>query len=236
MSKSNRRNQRQAGPAATSTSSRRTSSGEDGTYASGIFASNVNVGSQALKSLFDRRPKFTKPASFLGSAGTRDPAQYDMHLHSQLILKDVVLFPDMLDQLVGAVNSKLYPPTGGTMKLPRVPDSHVLDPALVRKQLKEDKSGFIISHESDLQKSYPSLQKLSSLVASTLFAGLDQWSDIFEFNNNPTSMTPCALADGYLSFDKAAMANAGLSRDLDRIFSLSSRWAWRTSCSGSSRV
>ncbi|PBL01857.1 hypothetical protein ARMGADRAFT_1071355 [Armillaria gallica] len=197
MSKSKRRDQRQAGPSAASTSSRSSFSGED-----------------ALKSLFDRRPKFTKPADFKGSVGTRDPAQYDMHLHSQLILKDIVLFPDMLDQLAGAVDYKLYPPTGGTMKLPRVPDSHVLDPDRVSMTLKEDKKGFKIRHESDLQTEYPSLQKLSSLVASTLFAGLDQWSNIFEFNNNPTSMMPCALADGYLSFNEAVIARAGLSNDL----------------------
>ncbi|KAK0447982.1 hypothetical protein EV421DRAFT_2033052 [Armillaria borealis] len=71
-------------------------------------------GEYALKFLFDHCPKFPK---FEGDVGTRDPAQYDMHLHSELILKDIVLFPDMLDQLAGVVDSKLHHLSGN---LPRV--------------------------------------------------------------------------------------------------------------------
>ncbi|SJL01284.1 uncharacterized protein ARMOST_04602 [Armillaria ostoyae] len=198
MSKSKRRNQRQAGSSAASTSSRKASSGED-----------------ALEFLFNYRPQFTKKAGFAGSVGTRSPVYYDMHLHSRLILKDVILFPDMLNQLAGVVDSNRFPSTGSTRCLPRVPASDTLHPDNVPQEMKAP-SGFTIGPESDLQERYPTLQKLSSLVASTLFAGLDRWSNIFEFKNNPTSMTPCALADGYLSFDKAAMAKAGLSSDLDR--------------------
>ncbi len=137
-----------------------------------------------------------------------------MHLHSHLILKDVVSFPDMLEQLVDVVDSKLDQSNGNTKILPRVPNGHDLHRQRVIKKL-NGTSGITVGHESDLQKNYPSLQKLSSLVASTLFTGLDQWSNIFKFNSNPTSMMPCALADGYLSFNKAAIARAGLSNDLD---------------------
>ncbi|KAK0231444.1 hypothetical protein IW262DRAFT_1454455 [Armillaria fumosa] len=193
MSKSKRRDQRQAGPSAASTSSGKASSGED-----------------ALESLFNCRPEFVKLAGFDGSEGTRNPAHYDMHLHSQLILKDVVLFPDMLEQLAGVVDSKRFSSTGSTACLPRVPISNALHPKMVAKKLKP----YTIGPESDLQKHYPDLPKLSSLVASTLFAGLGQWSNILLFNEKPTSMMPCALADGYLSFDKAAIARAGLANDL----------------------
>ncbi|KAK0490396.1 hypothetical protein IW261DRAFT_11613 [Armillaria novae-zelandiae] len=133
-----------------------------------------------------------------------------MHLHSRLILKDVVLFPDMLEQLASVVDSKRFPSIGSTGCLPRVPASNELHPDRIRSKV----MGYTIGPESDLQKHYPNLQNLSSLVASTLFAGLGQWSNIFLFNEKPTSMMPCALADGYLSFNEAAIARAGVSNDL----------------------
>ncbi|KAK0437296.1 uncharacterized protein EV420DRAFT_1588509, partial [Desarmillaria tabescens] len=197
MSKSTRRSQRQAGPSAASTPSRNVFSGED-----------------ALEFLFNYRPKFIKPEGFEGSEGTRDPAQYDMHMHSQLLLKDVVLFPDMLQQLAGVVDSKLRPSTGSTRNLPQVPGSDDLYPQRVRLRLGAN-GGFTIGPEADLQREYRHLQKLSSLVASTLFAGLDQWSSIFRYSDNPISMMPCALADGYLSLDKDAIAKAKLPKGLD---------------------
>ncbi|KAK0202595.1 hypothetical protein DFS33DRAFT_1384965 [Desarmillaria ectypa] len=175
MSKSKRRAQRQAGPSAASTSPRNGIPGED-----------------ALKFLFDYRPKFTKLAGFEGSFGTRDPAQHDMHMHSQLLLKDIILFPDMLKQLACVVDSKLYFQTRSTRKLPRISSSDDLEP-----------------------QRYPNLQKLSSLAALTLFAGLDKWSSIFQYDEKPMSMMPCALADGYLSLNKDAIAKAGLPKDLD---------------------
>ncbi|KAK0447981.1 hypothetical protein EV421DRAFT_1900645 [Armillaria borealis] len=170
-------------------------------------------GEDALQSLFDYRPEFTKLAGFEGSFGTRDPAQYDMHLHSQLILKDIVLFPDMLNQLAGVVP---YPSTGNTKKLPRVSDFDALHPVNVLSRMNALDGGFTIGPESDLQTQYPNLQKLSSLVASTLFAGLGQWSSIFQYSHKPVSlMQACALADGYLSLDTAAIAKAGLPKGLD---------------------
>ncbi|KAK0205964.1 hypothetical protein DFS33DRAFT_1381067 [Desarmillaria ectypa] len=197
MSKSKRRNQRQAGQSAASTSSRNALSGED-----------------ALEFLFDYRPKFTKPPGFERSDRSRNPAQYDMHLHSQLILKDIILFPDMLKQLAGVADPKRFPQTRGTRKLPLVPDGHDLHPHRIRENLKAA-SGFTIGPEIDLQRQYPNLQNLSSRVASTLFAGLDQWSSIFQYDEKPTSMMPCALADGYLSLDRDAIAKARLPKDLD---------------------
>ncbi|KAK0205961.1 hypothetical protein DFS33DRAFT_546600 [Desarmillaria ectypa] len=197
MSKSKRRNQRQAGQSAASTSSRNALSGED-----------------ALEFLFDYRPKFTKRAGFTGSAGTRDLAQYDMHMHSQLILKDIILFPDMLKQLAGVADPKRFPQTRGTRKLPRVPAGHDLHPQRIPENLKAA-SGFTIGPEIDLRRQYPNLQNLSSRVASTLFAGLDQWSSIFQYDEKPTSMMPYALADGYLSLDRDAIAKARLPKDLD---------------------
>ncbi|KAK0483047.1 hypothetical protein EDD18DRAFT_1362142 [Armillaria luteobubalina] len=44
-------------------------------------------GEYALKFLFDHCPTFPKPAGF--KVGIHDPAQYDMHLHSELILTDI---------------------------------------------------------------------------------------------------------------------------------------------------
>ncbi|KAK0490413.1 hypothetical protein IW261DRAFT_1601273 [Armillaria novae-zelandiae] len=189
MPKSECRPQRQVGPSAASASSR-----------------DVLPGEEALEFLFNYQPKFAKKAGFDGSDGTRNPAHYDMHLHSQLILKDV---------LAGVVDSKRFPSTGSARCLPRVPASAPLHPDQLPLRMKSP-IGFTIGPESDLEKHYPGLQNLSSLVASTLFAGLDRWSNIFEFNKNPKSMKPCALADRYLSFDKAAMAKADLSDNLDR--------------------
>ncbi|KAK0226934.1 hypothetical protein EDD85DRAFT_153666 [Armillaria nabsnona] len=197
MPKSKRRDQRQAGPSVVSTISEDTLPGED-----------------VLKSLFDYWPKFSKKAGFTGSFGTRDPAQYDMHLHSQLILKDIVLFPDMFDQLAGVVDSKLYPSTGSTKKLPRVSYFDALDSENVRSEM-EAPLGFTIGPEIDLQDKYPRLQKLSSLVASTLFAGLDQWSTFFQYSSKPVSMMAYAVADGYLSLDEDVIAKAGLPEDLN---------------------
>ncbi|KAK0498160.1 hypothetical protein EDD18DRAFT_1350781 [Armillaria luteobubalina] len=200
MSKSRRRDQRQARPSAPSTSSREaSSSGED-----------------ALELLFNNPPKFIKQAGFEGSIGTRDPAHYDMHLHSQLILKDVISFPDMLEQLAGVVDSKRFPSTGKTKSLPRVPRDHDLHRLQVHEALQVENLGITIGPEADLQRQYPAIQKLSSLVASTLFTGVGQWSNIFRFSDNPTSTMACAIADGYLSPDKAAIKKVRLPKSLER--------------------
>ncbi|KAK0429852.1 hypothetical protein EV421DRAFT_1913971 [Armillaria borealis] len=169
-------------------------------------------GEQVLGHLFTCRPKFTKLPGFEGSNGTRDPAQYDMHLHDRLILKDVVFFPDMLDQLAGAV-----PLIGSTKHLPQLSlaDVHApLHPDCIETKLGDTKQ-FTIGHETSLQAIYPTVQQLSSVSASTLFAGLKEWSNIFRYNDKPISMMPCALADGYLSLDGDAITKAGLPKELD---------------------
>ncbi|KAK0437290.1 uncharacterized protein EV420DRAFT_1753512 [Desarmillaria tabescens] len=197
MSKSKRRNQRQVRPPAASAPSEDTVPGED-----------------ALEFLFNYRPKFKKPTGFEGSDGTRGTAQYDMHLHSQLILKDIILFPDMLEQLAGAVNSQHCTSTGSIRDLPPVPEGHDLHRLSVHQNLQEFE-GIEIGPEVDLQRQYPKLQNISSLVASTLVAGLGQWSSIFQYSEKPISMMPYALADGYLSLNKDIVAKAGLPDDLD---------------------
>ncbi|KAK0226931.1 hypothetical protein EDD85DRAFT_153603 [Armillaria nabsnona] len=67
-----------------------------------------------------------------------------------------------------------------------------------------------------LQKSYPILQEYSALVASTLLTGLDEWSNIFQFNKKPRVAITCAEADGYLSFDTASIEKFKLPEDLER--------------------
>ncbi|PBK65691.1 hypothetical protein ARMSODRAFT_1022134 [Armillaria solidipes] len=165
-------------------------------------------GEYALKFLFDHCPKFPK---FEGDVGTLDPAQYDMHLHSELILKDIVLFLDMLDQLAGVVDSKLHHLDGN---LPRVSRSANLHPTWVLSALQRG-SGLSVGPEADIRNSYFPLQHLSSLAASTLFAGLDRWSNIFRYSTRPYSMMPYALADGYMSLDENVIARAGLPYDLN---------------------
>ncbi|KAK0447999.1 hypothetical protein EV421DRAFT_1705895 [Armillaria borealis] len=167
-----------------------------------------DIHSQALIFLFDHCPKFPK---FEGDVGTRDPAQYDMHLHSELILKDIVLFPDMLDQLAGVVDSKLHH-LGGN--LPRVSRSANLHPTWVLSALQRG-SGLSVGPEGNIRNSYFPLQHLSSLVALTLFAGLDRWSNIFRYSTRPYSMMPYALADGYMSLDENVIARAGLPEDVN---------------------
>ncbi len=157
-----------------------------------------DIHSQALKFLFGHCPKFPK---FEGDAGTRDPAQYDMHMHSELILKDIFLFPDMLDQLAGVVDSKLYHLSGN---LPRVSRSAL-----------QGCSSLSVGPEADIWNSYLPLQHLSSLAASTLFAGLDRWSNIFRYSTRPYSMMEYALADGYMLLDEDIIARTGLPDDLN---------------------
>ncbi|KAK0231424.1 hypothetical protein IW262DRAFT_1454437 [Armillaria fumosa] len=172
-------------------------------------------GVDALKYLFTCWPQFTKLKGFKGSHDTRNPAHYDMHLHSQLILKDIVSFPDMFDQLDGVVDSKIKPflSRNAAIQLPRIEASSILRPEAVSRVLNED-SNWIVSHEATLQKSYPTLQEYPSLVASTLLAGLDEWSTIFRFGPKPRVATACAEADGYLSLNKAAIESPKLSKDL----------------------
>lgn len=194
MSSRKRGGQRAAGPSAVSTD---TISGEN-----------------ALEFLFNYRPKFVKLKNFEGSNGTRDPSPYDMHLHPQLILKDIILFPDMLKQLAGVVDSKPSHLTRGNGSLPRVAINGPLDPEQVSSRMK-DSTGITIGPEADLQGEYGKLQKLTAVVASTLFAGLKKWSTIFKYNSKPISMAPCALADGYLSLDEKAIKEARLPKELD---------------------
>ncbi|KAK0191553.1 hypothetical protein F5146DRAFT_605344 [Armillaria mellea] len=168
-------------------------------------------GEQVLEHLFTCRPKFTKLPGFEGSNGTRDPAQYDMHLHDRLILKDVVFFPDMLDQLADAVTL-----IGNTEHLPQLSLADInapLHPDCIETKLDDEKL-FKIGHEASLQAIYPTVQQLSSVATSTLFAGLKEWSNIFRYSDKPISMMPCALADGYLSLDGDAIMKAGLPKEL----------------------
>ncbi|KAK0490411.1 hypothetical protein IW261DRAFT_11959 [Armillaria novae-zelandiae] len=177
-----------------------------------VFETPSLSGEQVLEHLFTCWPKFTKLPGFEGSNGTRDPAQYDMHLHDRLILKDVVFFPDMLDQLADAVAF-----IGHTEHLPQLSLADInapLHPSCIESKL-GDKRQFRIGHETTLQAIYPTVQQFSSIAASTLFAGLKEWSNIFQYCDKPISMMPCALADGYLSLDGEAIAKAGLPKELD---------------------
>ncbi|KAK0498156.1 hypothetical protein EDD18DRAFT_79015 [Armillaria luteobubalina] len=178
----------------------------------GRFETPSLSGEQVLEHLFTCRPNFTKLPGFEGSNGTRDPAQYDMHLHDRLILKDVVYFPDMLDQLADTVAS-----IGNTEHLPQLSLAAInspLHPAYIGGKL-GDKRQFRIGHEATLQAIHPTVQQFSSVAASTLFAGFNEWSNIFKYSDKPISMMPCALADGYLSLDGEAIAKARLPKELD---------------------
>lgn len=162
-------------------------------------------------------PKFTKLEGFTGSRDTRDFAHYDMHLHSQLTLKNIVYFPDMFNQLAEVVNSKMKPfrSRNAAKQLPHVDASCTLHQRLVSETLDEEGT-WIIGREDMLQEIYPILQQYSSLVASTLVTGLDEWSTIFQFNKKPRVATTCAEADGYLSFDSASIEKSKLPEDLKR--------------------
>ncbi|KAK0498165.1 hypothetical protein EDD18DRAFT_79419 [Armillaria luteobubalina] len=200
-SNSESRYQRHAGP---STASRKPKS-LSGEYALGFF--------------FRYCPKFPKPAGFEGEVDIRDPAQYDMHLHPGLILKDIIHFPDMLDQLAGVVDSRLRDFSG---YLPRVSRYGLLHPTRVSTYMLPRCSG--PSAESDSETDilnsildrYIPLQLRSSLVASVLFAGLDRWSNIFRYSMIPHSMRPYALAGRYTSLDTNVIAGTGLPDDLNR--------------------
>ncbi|KAK0452002.1 uncharacterized protein EV420DRAFT_702442 [Desarmillaria tabescens] len=168
-------------------------------------------GDDALKDLFAHRPTFTKRPGFRGSRDTRGPAHYDMHLHPQLILKDIVYFRDMLDQLSKVVDTKIQDFTSNspTKSLPRVSAASVLHKANVSTEV-QTSGTWVVGHEADLQKAYPRLEQYPTLVASTLVAGLDDWSSIFRYDEKPRVASTCALADGYLSLDKAAIKTTDL--------------------------
>ncbi|KAK0231425.1 hypothetical protein IW262DRAFT_1454438 [Armillaria fumosa] len=194
---SKRRHQRHAGPSAACTSSGKP---------------KPVSGEYALKFLFYHCPKFPKPASFEGGVGIRDPAQYDMHLHSQLMLEDIVFFPDMLDQLAGVAHSRLRQLSGN---LPRVSRSALLHPTRVSTYMLPRRSGPSAEPEVDILNRYIPLQRRSSLAASILFTGLDQWSNIFRYSTNPYYMKPYALAGGYTSLNPNIIARTGLPDDLN---------------------
>ncbi|KAK0498166.1 hypothetical protein EDD18DRAFT_79463 [Armillaria luteobubalina] len=195
---SKRRYQRHAGPSAASKSSGKP---------------KPVSGEYALKFLFYHCPKFPKPAGFEGGVGIRDPAQYDMHLHSELMLKDIILFPDMLNQLAGVVDSRLHHLSGN---LPRVSRSALLHPTRVSMYMLPHCSGPSATSEDGILGRYLPLQRRSSLAASILFGGLDRWSNIFRYSTNPYYMKPYALAGGYTSLDPNVIAGAGLPDDLNR--------------------
>ncbi|KAK0490409.1 hypothetical protein IW261DRAFT_11917 [Armillaria novae-zelandiae] len=193
-----RRYQRHAGPPAASKSS--------------VKPKPVS-GEHALKFLFDHCPKFPKP-TFDGGVGIRDPVLYDMHLHSGLILKDIVLLLDMLGQLVGVVDPRLRHLNG---HLPRVPQSALLHPTRVSMYMLPRCSDppAESDSEADILDRYIPLQGRSSLATSILFASLNQWSNIFRYSTNPYSMKSYALAGGYTSLDTNVIAGAGLPDDLN---------------------
>ncbi len=148
-SNSKRRYQRHAGPSAASKSSRKAKPLPE-TTVRGLpvcLLQSPDIHSQALKFLFDHCPNFP---NFEGNVGTRDLAQYDMHMHSELILKDIVLFPDMPDQLAGVVDSKLRHLSGN---LPRVSRSANLHPTRVLSTLQRG-SGLSVGPEGDIRNSY----------------------------------------------------------------------------------
>ncbi|PBK65683.1 hypothetical protein ARMSODRAFT_1087307, partial [Armillaria solidipes] len=171
-------------------------------------------GADALEHLFTRRPTFTKLPGFKGSRDTRGPAHYDMHLHPRLILKDIVSFPDMLDQLSGVVDSKIqeFISKSATKSLPRISVTSALHKARVSEAVSgnPDSESWVIGHEVELQRVYPRLEQYPTLVASTLVAGLKQWSSIFRYDDKPRVSTTCAIADGYLSLNKSAINTANI--------------------------
>ncbi|KAK0191564.1 hypothetical protein F5146DRAFT_605694 [Armillaria mellea] len=172
-------------------------------------------GDDALKHLFNCRPAFRKLDGFKGSRDTRKPAHYDMHLHPHLTLKDITFFPDMLDQLAGAVDAKIeaFLSSKGAKHLPRVDKLSILHPKQVSKVL-DKKETWVVSHEITLQTSYLNLQQYPALVASTLITGLDEWSTIFQYSEKPTVTTACAEADRYLSLNMSAVETAEIPEDL----------------------
>ncbi|SJL01255.1 uncharacterized protein ARMOST_04573 [Armillaria ostoyae] len=170
-------------------------------------------GADALEHLFTRRPTFTKLPGFKGSRDTRGPAHYDMHLHPRLILKDIVSFPDMLDQLSGVVDSKIqeFISKSATKSLPRISVTSALRKDSVSEVVDNpDSESWVIGHEVELQRAYPRLEQYPTLVASTLVAGLKQWSSIFRYDDKPRVSTTCAVADGYLSLNKSAINTANI--------------------------
>ncbi|KAK0498142.1 hypothetical protein EDD18DRAFT_78666 [Armillaria luteobubalina] len=191
-----RRHHRPAGPPAASNSSRKP---------------KPPSGEYALKFLSNHCLKFPKPSSFDGAVGIRDPAQYDMHLHSGLILKGVVLFPDMLDQLAGVLDSRLRHLSAN---LPPVTQSTRLPPTRVSMLLRCSGPSAESDSEADIldsiQDKYIPLQRRSSLAAPILSAGLDRWSNIFRYSTNISSIKPYALAGGYTPLDTNVIARAGL--------------------------
>ncbi len=138
-----------------------------------------------------------------------------MHLHPQLALKDIVHFPDMLDQLAGAVDAKIgaFLSNKGAQHLPRVDKLSILHHKQVSKVLDKEQT-WVVSHEITLQTSYLNLQQYPALVASTLVTGLDEWSSIFQYSEKPTVTTACAEADRYLSLNMSAIEKAGIPEDL----------------------
>ncbi|KAK0205958.1 hypothetical protein DFS33DRAFT_1381055 [Desarmillaria ectypa] len=168
-------------------------------------------GIEALNHLFTRRPTFTKRPGFTGSGDTRGYAHYDMHLHPRLILKDIVSFPDMLDQLSGVVDSKIqdFISNSPTKRVPCIPVMSVLRKAAV-SEVVETPGHWVIGPEADLQRAYPRLEQYPTLVASTLVAGLDKWTSIFQYNEKPRVSTACAVADGYLSLNKNAIETTNI--------------------------
>ncbi|PBK65707.1 hypothetical protein ARMSODRAFT_433273 [Armillaria solidipes] len=150
-----------------------------------------------------------KLPGFKGSRDTRGPAHYDMHLHPRLILKDIVSFPDMLNQLSGVVDSKIqeFISKSVTKSLPRISVTSALRKASVSEVVSDnpDSESWFIGHEVELQRAYPRLEQYPTLVASTHVAGLKQWSSIFRYDDKPRVSTTCAVADGYLSLNKSAI-------------------------------
>ncbi len=132
-----------------------------------------------------------------------------MHLHSRLILKDIVSFPDLFDELSRVVDSKIeeFISNSATKSLPRVSAASPLSKNRISDVVGHSKS-WIIGHEVELQTAYPRLEQYPTLVASTLVAGLKQWSSIFHYGEKPRVSTTCAIADGYLSLNKSAINTA----------------------------
>ncbi|KAK0498139.1 hypothetical protein EDD18DRAFT_78603 [Armillaria luteobubalina] len=167
------------------------------------------TGADALQHLFTRRPTFTKLPGFNGSRDTRGPAHYDTHLHPQLILKDIVSFPDMLDQLSGIVDCKIqeFISESAAKSLPRISVKSALHPARVSEVFDNPNTkSWVIGHEVELQRAYHLLEQYPTVIASTLVAGLKQWSSIFHYSDEKSKVpSTCAIADGYLSLNKSAI-------------------------------
>jgi hypothetical protein len=125
-----------------------------------------------------------------GTTTTRPPADFDKHMHDQLVLKHVILLPSL------------------THDLPKILDDYFRPETIL-----PSKSGFIDAHtmrtldnrgvqrapkEIEVQTRYHSIAQLLVPIASTLALGLSNWkAQCFKWELSAEGVKS-AIADGYL--------------------------------------